>query len=72
LIKILKVGDIIKGKNGNVEIKRIFPLKYKTRYRIKTKSGKEIICSGDHKFPVEGIRKSIKTGLCVGDRFEVI
>jgi len=52
----LKEGDIIKGNNKDVKVKRIFPIKIKKAYRIKLKSGKEIICSADHKFPTsEGI-----------------
>ena len=64
----LKKDDVIKGSNGNVSVKRVFSKKIKKMYKIKTKSGKEIICSADHKFPTsEGI-KNIKTGIKVGDK----
>jgi len=66
-LNTIKVGDRIKGSKGFVTIKRVFPHKKKISYKIKTKSGKEIICSGDHEFPTnEGI-KSIKNGLKIGN-----
>jgi len=45
----------------------VFPKTKKKAYRITTSSGKTIICSTDHKFPVNGIDKSINTGLKIGD-----
>lgn len=64
----LKVGDKIKGINGDVEVKNIWPKRYKKRYKIKTKSGKEIICSYEHNFPTDKGIKSLKTGLKIGDK----
>lgn len=63
----LRKGDIIKGSDDNVSVSRIFNKKIKKMYKIKTKSGKEIICSADHKFPTSDGFKNIKTGLKVGD-----
>jgi len=66
----LKVGDMIKGSDGYVKVKRIWPKKKKTKYKIITKSGKEIICSSDHKFPTDKGIKSINTGMEVGNKLE--
>lgn len=63
----IKQNDIIKGSDGNVMVKRVFDKKYKKMYKIKTKSGKEIICSAEHKFPTAGGLKNIEKGLKVGD-----
>lgn len=74
IIKIskLKVGDEIKGSDGYVKVLNIWPKKVKTKYKIRTKSGKEIICSSDHKFPTDDGIKSINTGLKIGDKFNVL
>lgn len=63
----LKVGDVIKGSKDNVSVRKIFNKKNKKMYKIRLKSGKEIICSADHKFPTSNGFKNIKTGLQVGD-----
>jgi replicative DNA helicase len=64
----LKKNDIIKGSVGPVNVVKVFEQKEKIMYRIKTKNGKEIICSEDHKFPTNTGIKSIKTNLKVGDK----
>ena len=38
-------------------------------YKIKTKNGKEIICSGNHIFPTTNGEKCIEGGLKIGDKF---
>jgi len=65
-IKDIKVGDIILGNEKDVTVKRVYPIKKKMMYTITTKSGKEIICSGDHKFPTNKGIINIKTGLKEG------
>ena len=45
-------------------------MKNKT-FRIKTKSGKSIICSGQHVFPTENGLRSIYSGLSEKDKFFV-
>jgi len=62
----LKINDEIEGKNGYVNVKNISKKK-KRKFIIKTKSGKEIICSEEHKFPTKNGLKSIKNGLKKGD-----
>jgi replicative DNA helicase len=65
-------GDYILGKNGYVEVKHIYPKEIQKCYKIKTKSGKEIICSSKHLFPTNGkICKSIQSGLKIGDKIFV-
>ena len=61
------VGDRVKSNNGFNDVVTVFPKTKKKAYRITTSSGKTIICSVDHKFPVNGIDKSINSGLKIGD-----
>jgi hypothetical protein len=67
-IKDIEIGDHIKGSDGDVEVKRKFPIDRKKVYKITTKSGKTIICSGKHKFPTDIGEKCVETGLKVGDK----
>lgn len=71
-ISEINVGDKIKGFEKFVKVNNIFPIKRKKQYKIKLKSGKEIICSGDHKFPVKGGFKCINTGLKISDKLNSI
>ena len=65
----VKFGDMILTKSGYKPITNVFPITNQKTYKIKTKSGKEIICSAKHMFPtVDGKMKSIDTGLCVGNK----
>lgn len=67
-ITTIKVGDRIKGKNGAVTVRHVYPVEKKKVYKIKTESGKEIICSGDHYWPLaDGNVHTIDHGLSVGD-----
>lgn len=70
-INKLKVGDKILSHNGYREVKHIFPIKKKKRFIIKTKSGKEIICSEEHLFPSDKGELSLKLGLKVGNKLWV-
>jgi replicative DNA helicase len=66
-IALLKEGDQIAGSSGFVKVNQILPTTKQTAYLIKTKSGKSILCSANHRFPTsEGLR-SIQNGLTVGD-----
>lgn len=67
-IKELKIGNRIKSNNGFVEVLNIFPKQIQKAYKIRTKSGKEIICSGKHIFPTESGEKSIYGGLSTKDK----
>ena len=62
------VGDKVLSNNGWNTVKTVFPITTKKMYRITTKSGKQIICSGDHLFPTEDGEKNIKGGLCLKDK----
>lgn len=72
LITDLKVGDIIKGYEKDVIVKRIFPIKKKQAIRITTKSGKQIVCSMDHKIMTQNGLKCYNNGLSVCDQVNVI
>jgi len=67
-IKDLNIDDEVLSNNGWNRVVRIFPKQKKQKFLIKTKSGKTIICSKNHYFPIkEGSKKSIESGLRVGD-----
>jgi replicative DNA helicase len=62
----IRVGDSIKGTTGWVEVKHVYPSERKKVFRVKTKSGKIIICSDNHVFPTVKGNMSISSGLSVG------
>ena len=66
----LKVGDKIYADNANVvEVRHIYPIEKNKCYKIRLKSGKEIVCSSRHIFPTANQQmKSIDTGLKIGDK----
>lgn len=66
-IKDVAVGDWLESNEGPVKVLERLPITIQKVYKIKTKSGKEIICSGEHKFPVNGQLKTIHSGLSIGD-----
>jgi len=71
-ISQVKIGDEILTANGYKSITNVFPITKQKTYKIKTKTGKEIICSGKHMFPTNDDNlKSILTGLNVGDKLKV-
>lgn len=51
-IKDLVVGDRILSNEGYSRVAKIFPTQKQKILKIKTKSGKEIKCSYNHRFPV--------------------
>jgi len=63
----LKEGDEILTHKGYKKVTKIYPTEKQPVYKIKLKSGKEIICSGKHEFPLEnGELLSIEEGLQQG------
>lgn len=70
-IQKLKPGDRILGSNGFVSVIQVHHSKIKKLYKIKTRSGKNIICSADHIFPTSEGRKNINNGLGVGCKIRV-
>jgi replicative DNA helicase len=66
-IKDLQINDKILGSNGFVNVEKIYPIEKKKGFKIKTKSGKEIICSSEHKFPTKDGEKTLNSGLSIGD-----
>ncbi len=70
-INEVKIGDKLKTHDGyNIVLATTEPKIMKT-YKIKTKSGKEIICSGEHIFPTTEGEKCINTGLKTGDKLYI-
>jgi hypothetical protein len=63
----LSVGDWIESSEGPVRVDAIHPQTTQPVFKIKTKSGKIIECSGKHEFPTYTGLKSLETGLNIGD-----
>lgn len=72
LAKDIKCGDKVLTNDGYNEVYSISEIKKQKVYKIKTKSGKEIICSGEHKFPTELGTVSINIGLEKGMKLKTI
>lgn len=72
VIEDVQVGDKLLGSDGFVTVIQTHHPKRKKTYTIKTKSGKVIRCSADHVFPTGNGRKSINSGLVVGDKLNSI
>lgn len=67
-IKDVKKDDNILSSGGNfVKVTKVYPIEKQKVYRIKTKSGKEIVCSDLHLFPTTEGLCSISSGLRKGD-----
>lgn len=71
-IKDIEVGELVLGSNGWVTVLIKHHIKKKKVFKIKTKSGKEIICSAEHQFPTSNGRKSISEGLAIGDKLNTL
>ena len=66
----LQIGDQVKSHDGYKVVRTVHCPKVKTMYKIKTKRGKEILCSGDHVFPSSVGRVSINDNLGVGTKLK--
>lgn len=65
----LKVGDCVETHLGFNKVIKIYPIEKQPVYEIKLKSGKKIICSANHEFPIENKKLlSISSGLKIGDK----
>jgi replicative DNA helicase len=71
-IRYVKTGDFISSNEGPVMVEEVLPITMQNSYKIKTKSGKEIICSANHMFPTKEGLKTINTGLKIGDSLRSI
>lgn len=67
-LKEIVVGDFILGEDGYVKVKNVYNNPSTKTYKIKTKSGKEIICSGNHLFPTSSKTLLEANNLSVGDK----
>lgn len=65
-VKDVKIGDKIQGQNGLVNVISKVKTESQKKYRVRTKSGKEIICSGNHIFPTRYGPLTINQGLECG------
>lgn len=67
----VKVGDKLRSNHGDVEVLEKLPIIKQPVFKIKTKSGKEIVCSNKHQFETsEGLR-SLNEGLSIGDKLYI-
>jgi len=58
-LKEANIGDFILGESGFIKITNKWINKYTPCFKIKTKLGKEIICSANHIFPSNGQYKKL-------------
>lgn len=65
LIKNIKENDLVKSNEGFNKVLKVYKEKQKV-FKIKLKSGKQIICSKNHIFPSSQGELSIQTGLHPG------
>jgi hypothetical protein len=63
----VRVGDRVLSNTGYNTVTTIFPVTRKRMFKIRTASGKEIICSEEHVFPTKNGENSIKNGMKCGD-----
>ena len=70
-IRDLRVGDVINGSGKPVIVKMTHCPKVKAAYRIRTKSGREIIASGDHVFPTDRGRLSVSE-MVIGEKLKTL
>ena len=68
MIKDISIGDFILGDSGYIEVKQIYNNLNTKTYKIKTKSGKEIVCSDTHLFPLSNGELKPLSEIRVGDK----
>jgi KaiC/GvpD/RAD55 family RecA-like ATPase len=66
-IKDVVVGDKILSASGYNLVKDKWHNKSNHVYRVTTESGKQIICSANHRFPTKSGIDTIESGLSIGD-----
>jgi replicative DNA helicase len=71
-IKDVLFGDQVTANDEFKTVTQVHHIKNKPCYRIKLKSGKEIIVSEKHQFPTKRGRLSIESGLKIGDKLNSI
>jgi replicative DNA helicase len=59
----INCGDVVNTIDNQNEVVNIAPVEKMQGYKIKLKSGKEIICSANHKFPTRHGTMTINVGL---------
>lgn len=67
-IKDVKLGDEIETESGFHKVDCVFPISKQKCWKIKTKSGKEIICGFTHTHSTPDGEKSIASGLSINDK----
>lgn len=67
----INVGDRLQGSYGPVVVKDILPKNKQLVYKIKTKSGKEIKTTAQHRFPTPSGTRSLENGLAIGQKLYI-
>lgn len=70
--KDVKPGEKILGSTGFVKVLGIERTGVKQVFKVRTKRGKEILISKEHRIPTDSGLKSIEKGLKVGDKIKTI
>ena len=68
----IEFGDQVTSNDGFKTVTQVHHKKIKPCYKIRLKSGKEVIVSDKHKFPTKRGRMSIVDGIRIGDRLNSI
>ena len=66
----ISVGDIVLGNDGFNKVTDVHTEIHEKTYKVTLASGKEIVCSGNHVFPVGDKFMTIDQGLSVGMELE--
>lgn len=68
----IKIGDKVLSNCGYNSVTNIYDIETKDVYEIETESGKKIICSGNHMFPLtNNTLACIESGLNIGDELYI-
>lgn len=65
-IQDVQVGDFIESDQGPVQVTEKLPVTRQPVYEIRTRSGKSVVCSAQHKFPTDQGLMTVLSGLAPG------
>lgn len=59
-IKDVEIGDFVNSENGFVKVNQVYKQGVKKTYKIKTKGGRELVCTLDHKLETKHGMKTLR------------
>tara|TARA_R110000868_G_scaffold22642_3_gene92763 strand:- start:5884 stop:7179 length:1296 start_codon:yes stop_codon:yes gene_type:complete len=71
LLKDIQVNDVVMGNDTGVTVTHVFSQEQQLMFKIKTKLGREIVCSATHRFPTADGLLSLETGLDIGHKLYI-